>query len=332
MKLSSYYKRNEPKEHIRLLTDTSQMMNCDLVYFLSNKLLEEIPDEIFMTENIKFYGKYLPDDIPNLIHHMPPDVSIYNEIVQKRLTDDKIGTAKALSFLDSIYYQAFVNDQLIPVPPMAPKTRVYLYDKDILGNEKCWEVFDSIIKKRPSTICCVEPIQCHTISQFLYLREEYEKVSRANKIILDYYVPPHQFEKYFGKYKLKLLGEITTNSNISIYLGKNYGADSYTSTFYIRNIAYCINLLFSYYSRNIPIFSEIYYPPTKELNPYIEIYKAIRSWSNSNNKDLTFEQAFRTKKQKEILQTLIEKNPIFKGFLPYSKNMLIKTKGMWRVI
>ena len=332
MKLSSYYKRNEPKEHIRLLTDTVQMMNCDLVYFLSNKLLEEIPDEIFMTENIKFYGKYLPDDIPNLIHHMPPDVSIYNEVVQKRLTDDKVGTAKALSFLDSIYYQAFVNEQLIPVPPMAPKTRVYLYDKDILGNESCWKVFDSIIKKRPSTICCVETIQCHTISQFLYLREEYEKVSRANKIILDYYVPPHQFEKYFGKYKLKLLGEITTNSNISIYLGKNYGADSYTSTFYIRNIAYCINLLFSYYSRNIPIFSEIYYPPTKELNPYIEIYKAIRSWSNSDNKDLTFEQAFRTKKQKEILQTLIEKNPIFKGFLPYSKNMLIKTKGMWRVI
>lgn len=332
MKIAAYYKQYVPKEQCKILTDISQMMNCNELYFLSNQLIEDIPDEVFMYDDVKFYGKFLPDDIPELIHHQQPLVSIYNDIVQARLTENKIGTAKALAFLDAIYYQAKVNGKFIPVPAMAPKSKVFLYDKDLLANNDCWEILDKIITKRPSSIKFIEPIQCHTVSQFFYLREEYEKVSRANKIILDYFVPQSHFDKYFGKYKLKLLGEITKNSEISIYLGKNYNVDSYTSTFYVRNIAYCLNLLFSYYSRNIPVMAEIYYPPIKELNSYIEIYKVIRRWANSKDYDLTLEAAFRTKAQRQILENLLEKNPIFKGFLPFSKNKLIQTRGMWRVI
>lgn len=70
----------------------------------------------------------------------------------------------------------------------------------------------------------------------LFLAGRIWKVARSNKIVLDYYVPYHDLDLYFGKYKLKLLGEITTNSDVCIYLGKNYGAQAYKETFYTKNL------------------------------------------------------------------------------------------------
>lgn len=332
MKISSYYRRNHKGELCRLVEDLSSLTSYDLVYFVSNKIMEEIPPEIFKLSNVKFYGKYLPNEIPELIHHMIPDTKLYNETVQRRLVNDKASTEKALAFLDAIYYQAHVGDKIIPVPPMAAKSRVYLYDEDILGAEDGWEILDKIIAKKPSTIFCVEPLRCHSIKQFLKLREDYEKVSRQNKIILDYYVPYEHFDLYFGKYKLKLLGEITSASDISVYIGKNYFDEEYNEKFYLCNIFYCLNLLCSYFSRNIIVTTEIYHPPFEIQNTYTEIYKVIRSWANTSDKNKTLDDCFRTKKQKQIKEQILASNPVFQNFLPCSKNSLAQTRGIWRLI
>lgn len=332
LKISSYYKRYEKNENVFLIKDLKSIEKYDKVYFISDKILEEIPQEVLVAPNVLFYGEYLPDDIPELYHHMIPDVSLYNETVQQLLTEGKIITNRALTFLSSSYYQAKVGDTYIPVPPIEPRARIYVYDKDFLAQPDCWDIFDRIIERKPASIFFVEPLQCHTIKQFLHLREEYERVSRQNKIILDYFVPYDDFDIYFSKYKLKLLGEITTSSHILIYLGKNYKSDIYSGMFYIHNIFYCLNLLFSYYSRNIPVFTEIYYPPNQPLTIYTEIYKVIHAWANSNDKDKTFGECFRTKKQKEILKQLLEKKPAFEAFLSKSKNKLKNTRGIWRIV
>lgn len=332
LKISSYYKRYEKNENVFLIKDLKSIEKYDKVYFVSNKILEEIPQEVLVAPNVLFYGEYLPDDIPELYHHMIPDVTLYNETVQRLLTEEKITTERALTFLSSSYYQAKVGDTYIPIPPIEPRARIYVYDKDFLAQPDCWNIFDRIIERKPASIFFVEPLRCHTIKQFLHLREEYERVSRQNKIILDYFVPYDDFDLYFGKYKLKLLGEITTSSHISIYLGKNYKSDVYSEMFYIHNIFYCLNLLFSYYSRNIPIFTEIYYPPNQPLTIYTEIYKVIRAWVNSSDKDKTFGECFWTKKQKKILKQLLDKNPTFEAFLPKSKNKLKNTRGIWRIV
>ena len=73
----------------------------------------------------------------------------------------------------------------------------------------------------------------------------------------------------------------------------------------------------------------MYYPANENSNPYIDIYKVIKSWANSKDYDLTFEEAFRTKKQKEKLSKLLEKHPIFKEFMPWSKNKLLQRGGVW---
>lgn len=332
MKISAYYRKKQKNEMCRLVEDLDTLGNYDLVYFISNKIIDEIPPEIFKLENVKFYGAHLPNEIPELIHHMIPDVKLYNEVVQRRLVNDKASTEKALAFLGSIYYQAHVEGKLIPVPPMSPRSRVFLYDKDILGQEDGWDILDKIIAKKPSTINCVEPLQCHSIKQFLKLREDYEKVSRKNKIILDYYVPYEHFDLYFSKYKLKLLGEITSTSDISVYIGKNYFDDNYTDRFYLCNIFYCLNLLCSYFSRNIGVTAEIYHSKFEIQNTYTEIYKVIRSWANTADKTKTLDDCFRTKKQKQIKEQILASNPSFQNFLPCSKNSLAQTRGIWRLI
>lgn len=330
MKMAHYIKYYE-KKACMLLTSMSQVINCEKVYFFSNLPMEDIPSDFFFFDNIEFFGEYLANEITKLVQHMRPDISIYKNYIQTRLNDNKIGTGKALSLLDSTYCRVKIDDEVIS-PVVYPKKKIYLYDKDFLANEDCWSILDKIIKKKPSSIYFVEPLQCHTMKQFLYLREEYEKVSRLNKIILDYFVPLHQFEVYFGKYKMKLLGEITKTSNVCIYLGKSYGAQAYNNTFYSKNLLYCLNLLFSYYSRNIPINTEIYYPKLETDNPYIEIYKAINSWANSRKWDISLKSAFRTKKQKEILELFLTKHPIMEPFFSYSKDKLKETRGIWRII
>ena len=331
MKMSTYLKKYE-KQNCRLLTSLEQIINCDKVYFFSEKVVDDIPSEIFFYDNVEFYGEYLSNEVPTLVHHMSPDISLYKEEVQRRLTNNLTTSNRALAFLDAIYYQAKVDGKVLPLPPMPSKKRIYLYDKDFLSNEDCWEILDKIIERRPTSIYMTEMIQCHTVKQFFYLREEYEKVSRSNKVALDFFVPLHQLEVYFGKYKMKLLGEITTTSRVYIYLGKCYGAQAYNNTFYIKNILYCLNLLFSYYSRNIPIMAEIYYPKFEEDNPYIEIYKAIKSWANNEDWDMELQDSFRTKIMKEKLEQLLDKHPIMKPFFSYSKNKLKETRGIWRII
>ena len=115
-----------------------------------------------------------------------------------------------------------------------------------------------------------------------------------------------------------------------MYLGKNYGNNTYSETFYIKNIFYCLNLIYSYYSRNIPIKAEIYYP-VDYTNPFEDVYTAIRLWVNSKDYDMTMAQSFGTKKLQERMQELINKNASFAPFFDKTKNDLIQTRGIWRI-
>ena len=329
MKMASYIKTNTSEEVV-LLNSLEQIQSCSKVYFFSDDKLESLPKEIFSKyDNIELYGKNL-EQVSSIVEHSIPNVSIYNSIIQDKITSKAITTSKALQFLDSFYYQAWgQKGERLPLPPSISRKRFYLYDEDILAQDKGWAIFEEIMERSPSAIYTINPIQCHTVTQFFKLREDYEKVSRANKIILDYFIPLHQINTYFGKYKLKLLGEITKNSDICIYLGKNYNSNAYNDKFYIKNLYYCLNLLFGYLSRNIPIKAEIFFLE-EESNSFMDIYNAIRLWVNSEDYDMPLSLSFGTKKLTERMNELIEKHSDFQKFFNYSKNDLINTRGIWR--
>lgn len=329
LKTSAYLKTTQ-KDEVHLMDSLDNAAAFKEIYFFSNKPIDDLPKEIFLLENIKIYGENL-EKVPKIIEHMTPDITLYNNFVQERVLNKIASPNRAVQFLDSIYYQAYGSEgERIPLPPSMPRKRFYIYDKDFLTKENCWEILDEIYERTPSGIYMVEPIQCHTVKQFFTLREDYEKVSRANKIILDYFVPLFQFDIYFSKYKLKLLGEITKTSDIYVYIGKNYGNNAYNEVFYIKNLFYCLNLIFSYWSRNIPIKAEVYYYENA-LNPYKDIYNCIRSWTNNDNLDLTLDDAFNTKKLIERKETFLKEHYIFQKFFGKSKNDLIHTRGIWNI-
>lgn len=329
MKLAQYYRQQ--KIELTLLSSLNQIEACEKVYFYSVLPLNELPTELLLYTNLIFIGPYFSEKLPSLVDHMAPNVSLYNTMIQEMVNDERITTNQALKILDSYYYQAKVDGELIPVPPMPPKKKIYIYDENFFDYDDCFIILDKIISKKPSSIYFVHPIMCRTISKFFFIRTEYEKVSRENKIILDYFVPLHQLETYFGKYKLPLLGELTTSSDVRIYLGKNYNLNCYNSTFYIKNLFYCLNLAYSYYSRNIPIKAEVYYQPDV-INPYLYFYKALKKWINSKEYDLALEDCFTKKEKKDKLAKLYEAHPIFKQFMSYTKNKLINTRGIWTIL
>ena len=329
MKMSSYLKSTQ-KEQIILLRSMDNIENYEKVYFFSDLILDKLPKEIFQYPNVELYGLHL-NEIPALAEHMIPDTTIYNDLVQERVNEKLLSTNRALQFLDSIYYKCYdQNNKKIALPPSERRKRFYIYDADFLSLENCWEILDNIIERAPSTILMTQPIQCHTLKQFFTLREDYEKVSRNNKIILDFFVPLHHLEVFFGKYKLRLLGEITKTADVCIYLGKNYSNNTYNETFYLRNIFYCMNMLYSYYSRNIPIKAELHIQ-LDVTNPYEDVYNAIRLWANSGDYNMTMAQSFGTKQLKERMAELIKHNPSFEPFFNKSKNDLIQTRGIWRI-
>lgn len=329
MKMAAYLK-TEQNDIVMLITDLTNAANYNKVCFFSDKPLEELPKEIFLMDNVELYGKYL-EPLPRIVEHMTPDITIYHDVVQSRLVDKIVSTNRALQFLDSIYYQAYGSDGArLPLPPSPHRKRFYIYDEDFLQYEDCWDIFREIEERVPTGIYTIKPIQCHTLKQFFTLREDYEKVSRANKIILDFFVPLHHFETYFGKYKLKLLGEITKNSEIYVYLGKNYSANAYGEVFYLKNLYYCLNLIFSYWSRNIPIKAEMYIP-SDGVNPYKEIFNALRLWTNNEDTSIKISDYLNTKKLKPKLEEFITNNPTMATFFDKSKNDLINTRGVWRL-
>lgn len=329
MKTSAYLK-TEQDDMVYLITDISGLANYNEVYFFSDKPVEELPKEIFLLNNIYLYGKYL-EPVPQIIEHMTPDITLYHDIVQDRLVKKITSTNRALQFLDSIYYQAYgSNGERLPLPPSPRRRRFYIYDEDFLGYENCWDIFKEIEERTPSGIYTINPIQCHTLKQFFTLREDYEKVSRSNKIILDFFVPLHHFDVYFSKYKLKLLGEITKNSEVYIYLGKNYSARAYGEVFYLKNLFYCLNLIFSYWSRNIPIKAEMYMHEDA-VNPYKDFFTNLRLWTNNPDLDMKLGDYFTSKKLKEKLETFLKENHEFEVFFNKSKNELINTRGIWRI-
>ena len=329
MKMAAYLKTNQD-DLVMLITDLTNAANYNKVYFFSDKPLEELPKEIFLMDNVILHGKYL-EKLPRIVEHMTPDITIYHDVIQTRLLQKVVTTNRALQFLDSIYYQAYGTEgERLPLPPSARKKRFYIYDEDFLGYERCWDIFREIEERGPTGIYTIKPIQCHTVKQFFTLREEYEKVSRANKIILDYFVPLHHFDTYFGKYKLKLLGEITKNSEIYVYLGKNYNANAYGEVFYLKNLYYCLNLIFSYWSRNIPIKAELFVTEDS-VNPYKDLFYALRQWTNNSDCDLTISSFLSTKKLKPILENFLKDNPVMEIFFNTTKNDLINTRGVWRL-
>lgn len=307
-----------------------QASMCKKVMFFTDLPLEKIPPEALQNPSVDIYAPGFGNELSHAIYHCPVKTSYYNDIIQHKMVENGIRAEKALDFFDGYYYMAYDGDYIIPCSGVEKKKRIYIYDKDFLAHDTWKDVIRELsITWKPTIINFIYPLHCNSITQFIQLRQDYKKINRTSKIILDFFVPPMDFDHYFIKYKLFLLGEITKNSDINIYIGKSYDGRAEDDRFYYWNIKYSLNLLCQYFSRGIPI-KAIYGGPPFEKNPYETFYKKILNWANGPLEDVrTIESYFRSKKDQKWLGEFLFTHPQIKPFMELTKAYLLKKEGVW---
>lgn len=325
LKLATFLKK-EQKDQVILLNKLEQAKNCKKVFFFTNLPMEKLPKEVFLWDNVTFYGKFF-EPLPQIVEHQIPSISLYKDDVQEKVTKKAVTIEKAMDFLEGIYYQAYgAKGEILPLPPIGKKKRVWVYDEDLLGANDGWKVVARILERSPTAVYTIHPILCHTIKQFILVRRgRTTALSRTNEVILDYFVPLHQIETYFAKYKMLLLGEITKTSKVFIYLGKNYSSNAYGETFYLRNIYYCLTLICSYWTRKIPIKTKIYYQ-TIQPHGFEKVLEGIRKWTTSPKDDIPLMEFIGVEDWKK----LTTKNPHFYKFEKLTRKQLFNEQGVWR--
>lgn len=335
MKLAAYY-RKEENEFCRLLTlEENQDLNTyNKIYFFSEQNVQpKIPPIFLKAENVLFGGTSFTNNyVPfknSIIDYTLPSVQIYKELLKQKYNDG-IKTSVIEHVLDNSYYRMYAGDNKLPIPPIRKNKQVYIFDKQFFIGE--WEkIITDITERHPSTIKCIHPIICKTLSDYLKVRN-YPSVSRANIIILDLNVPSDEITIMLNKYKNQFLADITYHSNVCLPIGGDYKS----KTLYYKDFIYKINLLYSFWSKGIPINIFVRQCSPGFVNPIINLEIAL-SYINFQNKkhfDYTLQDKIPKKKKNNILadeyNELIKFYPDAKDLFTQSFNQL-KLKGVWRL-
>lgn len=337
MKLATYYRIEENKFCRLIPLNETDFTGYEKIYCESELLgWKAVPPALLKTNNI-FYngsafsnGNYIPFE-NSIIDFTLPRPAIYKEFLKEKYQEG-IKNKVISHILDDTYYRNYAGDEQLPLPKIIKGKRVYLYDRKFFYQD--WEeTLEKISSHSPSTIIRIHPVICNKLNQFFTLRK-YNKFARSNNIILDIKIPLSDVNYMLKEYGKIFLAEITDSSNVFLPLGGSYIAPSE----YYRDIIYTLNLLYAFWSKNIPIKLWYIEPKIGFINPIFELYQAIIKWSNSPRvKNKTILERLRKPKSKKDI--VIEREQL-KKILDYcpGNNDLFKQSfekivqgGYWRL-
>ena len=335
MKLAEYYKL-EKNEHCRLLSlEEADVSNYDKIYFFSESHVQPQIPEAYLRASQVIYGgtaftkgKYIPFE-NELIDYTLPKPNIYTDSLKIKYNEGV--KANIISgFLDNSYYRWYGKERL-PIPPIMSNKRIILYDRDFFYPD--WrEILKEIIARKPSSIFRIHPIVCHKLSDFFEARN-FPKLQRSNNYILDLNIPLTEVYYMINKYKKYFLADITKFSNVYLPLGGSY----FTCFQYYKDMVYKLNLLYCFWSSNIPI--KIWYEPPfiGYNNPLKNLSEKIETWANLSsaaNRTCTInERIFR--KTKESIW--IKERDLLLKFHPTAQDLFdqsyekVSKGGRWRI-
>lgn len=334
MKLATYY-MEEKNMFCRLVSlKETELSSYNKIYFFSEKdFFPQIPNAFKRADNVLFGGTaftngiYKPFKNP-IIDYTIPRTNIYKEFLKQKYQDG-IKSKIINNILDDTYYRCYAGENKLPLPPVLPRKHVILYDKDFFYSD--WEdILKQIISHKPASIIRLHPIICKTLKQFFTIRN-FPKIARSTKIILDLNIPLKEVDYMFKEYKKFFLSDITINSNIFITLGGNFSSNLQ----YYKDFIYKINLLYSFWSRNIPI--KIYYiEPSIGYNDIIQsLSKLVQTWSYNYKSEKTLLERITKKSKLEhpeyiAYKQLIKIYPNANDLFNQCYNQLSK-RGVWRL-
>ena len=279
MKLATYYKQEE-NTFCRLISlDETELTSYDKIYFFSEKsITPDIPPQFLQASNVIYGGTvftnrvYIPFQ-NSIIDHTIPRPAIYKEYLKQKYQDGiKAGIINHI--LDDTYYRCYAGNEQLPISPVLPKKRVFLYDREFFYDN--WEdIIDNISERKPATIIRIHPIICNTLNQYFSVRKK-DKIARTNEIILDLNIPLEEVNYMLKKYQNAFLGDILVSSSVYITLGGTFS----TSQQYYKDFIYKMNLLYAFWSRNIPLKIKYIEPNIGVTDKLAPLSKAVAIWTN----------------------------------------------------
>ena len=335
MKLATYYKIEE-NHFCRLLTlDEQELGSYDKIYFFSELAKQpQIPEHYLRANNVEYGGaaftkKYIPFK-NEIIDYTIPKSFIYKEFLKQKYNDGV--KAKTISHvIDDTYYRMYAGENRLPIPPILPRKRVYLYDKDFFYSD--WEeILTLISEKNPCGIFRLHPVRCHTLTEYFKIRK-FKKFSRANEVILDINVPLDDLNYMFNHYKNLFLADITKTSNVFLPLG----GTQKTQAQYFRDFIYKMNLLYSFWSYGILIKLKFEEPELGSKNPIqkiSELAETLADISVDKRRDVSLNQRIDYRKKDT---TLADERDLLLKFYPSAKELFnqsfndLKQRGRWRI-
>ena len=140
-----------------------------------------------------------------------------------------------------------------------------------------WEnIIARIAEHRPSSINFIHPAHFKRISDFILAREN-DLISKGNDTFLDFSIPLNETPIMIRKYKNKLLELIHPSSNVFLSIGGSF----HYQTEYYKDFMYKLNLLYMFWSNDIPLKLKYEEPTLGCYNPIVNLSKHTAIWSRS---------------------------------------------------
>ena len=335
MKLANYYK-NEQKQFVRLIDlNETNFDGYDKIYFFSEFVNHApVPEQFFKAPNIIYGGTGFTNKIyqpfkEELIDYTLPRIFVYKNFLQQKYNDGIL--YKVINHvLDDSYYRNYAGTNKLPVTPIQPKKRIFLYDRDFFYDD--WQdTIQYISEQKPSSIFRIHPIRCTKISQFFAARK-FNKLAKTNTYIFDFDIPLKEMDYLLKNYKLQLLAEINSASKICI----PFGGDLPSAIHYYKDFIYKINLLYSFWSKGIMMRGYYEYPSLGFKDPIANLNQFVVNWTKSASKTM------RSIKQRVYLKSYTKKEiakdiELIIKLYPYTKDLFTQTfleiskRGVWRI-
>lgn len=336
MKLATYY-HIEEKKFCRLLSlNEKELTQYSNIYFFSELGSNiQIPPQFLQCNNVTYGGsaltreKYIPFS-NSIIDFTIPKPSIYKEFLKQKYQDG--AKAKIIAHvLDDSYYRMYASDSILPIPPIIPRKRVFIYDRDFF-KPKWQEIIEEISDRKPSSIIPIHIVYCKKLTDYISFRNQ-RLIARNADIILDLNIPLEEVHYLFKTYKNFFLADINNTSQVYLELGGSFQAKRQ----YLNDFIYKMNLLYSFWSNGIPI--KVKYKETDliSINPLKNLEQIIENWTNNSKEEKTLEEriSFRINKDlkkviKEEKEELFQYSPDARELFKYNYIML-KQQKIWRV-
>ena len=278
MKLATYYKFEENKFCRLINLDETEFGGYERIYvFSESKKFITVPDAFKRASNIIYggtaftNGKYVPFE-NKLIDYTLARTNIYANFLKEKYQAG-IKEIEINRLLNNSYYRWHAGQEVLPLPAIKKRHRIYIYDRDFF--QEGWRtIINKMMKRKPSSINFIHPAHYKRISDFLDVREN-SLINRSNDAYLDLNIPLKETSVLMKHYKNRLLAVINPSSQVYLSLG---GSFHYQSD-YLKDIIYKLNLLYVFWSCNIPLKIKYEEPTLGCYNPITDISKLIATWT-----------------------------------------------------